>query len=669
MTLVRDTDRGRLLTRRAFLVGGAQVALFGVLGNRLYDLQIKEGERYVTLAEANRISMRVVLPPRGIITDRSGALLARSDKSFRAVLVPEQTADVQQTLRRLYELLPFEDWEKKRIEKDLKKKRAFVPLLLRENIDWDTLSLLELNTPDLPGLAIEAGETRFYPFKDATAHILGYVGAPTEEEAKKDPLLSQPSFRLGKGGVERVYDLDLRGEAGTSQVEVNAYGRPVRELSRHDGQTGHELRLTLDMSLQQYAQKRLTAEASASAVIMDALDGSIYSLASHPSFDPNQFVYGISKDAWNKLNTDQMVPLINKAVMGLYAPGSTFKVVVAMAALEQGISPKNSHVCPGYLNFGNHRFHCWKKGGHGTVDMKRGLSQSCDVFFYQVSQKVGIDAIHEMAKRLGLSEKLGVDLPNEKAGLVPNRAWKAKNFKEGWQQGETLVASIGQGYMLATPLQLAVMTARIAGGGFAVKPHVMQSIKDLKRAEETFPSLGLKPENIKFIQDAMIAVCRAGGTAVKAQIPYAGYEMGGKTGTSQVRRISKAERAKGVIPNEKRPWEDRDHALFISFAPVQNPRYVCAVVVEHGGGGSKNAAPIARDLLMQVMKLDPAKALDRPLAASDHDDKKSGDEKPSDTVQDKSQVKDNIPDAAPDSQLDDDEELMLDDEDLLDDPH
>jgi penicillin-binding protein 2 len=612
MAIVRDTDRGRLLTRRAFLVGGGQAALFALLFNRLYELQVKDADRYQTLAEANRVSMRMVLPPRGIIVDRNGLILAKSEKSFRAELIPEQTPDVKKTLAQLYGLLPFEDWEKKRIQRDIKKNRSFVPILLRENLDWEQLSLLELHTPELPGMVIEAGEIRHYPFADATAHILGYIGPPTEDEAGDDPLLSQPSFRIGKSGVERVYDKNLCGDPGSMQMEVNAFGRPVRELSRQEGVMGDELKLTIDMGLQEFAQRRLATEQSASAVVMDAVDGSLYAIASHPSFDPNPFSFGISKSVWGKLNNDPLVPLINKAVMGLYAPGSTFKVAVALAALEAGISPKTSHYCPGHLDFGNHRFHCWKKGGHGMVDMKKGIYQSCDVYFYHMSQKVGIDAIYETSRLLGLSDKLGIDLPHEKAGLVPNREWKLKNMKEAWQPGETLVASIGQGYMLATPLQLAVMTARIARGQ-TVKPHVMLSVKDKLRAEQQFPPLALKPENLAFVRDAMAAVCRPGGTAVASQIPVAGYEIAGKTGTSQVRRISRSERAKGVIPNEKRPWEERDHALFISFAPVDNPRYVCAVVVEHGGGGSKVAAPIARDLLIELMKKDPARALAAPL--------------------------------------------------------
>lgn len=655
MAIVRDTDRGRLLTRRAFVVAGGQVLLFGALFNRLFQLQVREGDRFQTLAEENRVSMRIALPPRGVILDRNGVMLAHSQKSFRAELLPEQTRDVDETLRQLYGLISFQDWEKKRILKDLKKNKSYVPILLRENISWDELALLELHTPDLSGVVIEGGETRHYPFGAATSHVIGYVGAPSEAEAGNDPLLNQPGFRIGKSGVERIYDLPLRGMPGTVQMEVNAYGRPVRELRRNEGASGHELRLTLDMKIQEFAQKRLAEERSAVAVVMDAVDGSLYALASHPSFDPNLFTYGISKDNWNRLNNDPLVPLMNRTVMGQYAPGSTFKVVAALAALEAGISPKKSFYCPGHLNFGNHRFHCWKKGGHGTVDMKRGIVQSCDVYFYHVGQDVGIDEIYAMAKKLGLAQKLGVDLPQEKEGLVPNREWKKKRFKESWQPGETLVATIGQGYMLATPLQLAVMSARVASG-FAVTPHIMQSVKDVQKAPESFPILDINPEHLEFVRQAMIGVCSAGGTAFGARIDVPGYEMGGKTGTSQVRRISKAERSKGVIPNEKRPWEERDHALFVSFAPAKNPRYVCAVVVEHGGGGSKAAAPIARDILMETMRHDPARALEKPLPKAEE---KPAEEKSDDkNMKEKDKKQPSVPD--PDEEdifLQDDEEL------------
>lgn len=625
---IRDTDRGRILTRRAFVLGGMKLGLFGVLASRLYSLQVLQGDRYRTLADQNRISMRVLIPPRGIIIDRNGVILAHSRHVFRAELVQEQAQDVDETLKAVFALLPFEPWEKKRIARDLEKNRAEVPVLLRDNLSWNDLAQLELNMPTLDGVSIEMGETRQYPFGASTSHLLGYIGPPTEAEAKDNTLLSQPGFRIGKSGVEEVYDLGLRGEAGNVFLEVNAYGRPVRELKRREGVMGHELKLTLDINLQNFAQQRLTTEQSATAVVMDAVNGSVYALASHPTFDANLFTYGISKENWQRLNNDPLKPLINKAVMGLYAPGSTFKTVTALAALHAGINPNTSYFCPGHYNLGNHSFFCWKKGGHGTVDMKRAIIQSCDVYFYHVGQDLGIDPLYDMAKRLGLGEKLGIDLPHEKAGLVPNRAWKKQHFKESWQGGETLVATIGQGYMLATPLQLAVLSARLATG-LAVKPHLLGSLKEVARAPETFPSLGLNPAHLEFVRQGMIGVCSPGGTAYGAHIPYPGYEMGAKTGTAQVRRISKAERSKGVIPNEKRPYEERDNALFIAFAPITNPRYVCAVVVEHGGGGSKVAGPIARDLLIEAQKRDPAGALPQPLVIPD--DKKPGASQPQNT--------------------------------------
>jgi penicillin-binding protein 2 len=327
-------------------------------------------------------------------------------------------------------------------------------------------------------------------------------------------------------------------------------------------------------------------------------------MVSQPSFDGNLFSPAITKENWAKLNSDPLTPLLNKTLIGSYAPGSTFKVIVALAALANGISPHTHVNCPGYLAMGNHVFHCWKKGGHGTVDMHHGIVQSCDVFFYQMGRMLGIDKIAAMANLLGLGAKTGIDLPHEKEGFIPTTEWKKKRFKENWQPGENLVAAIGQGYILATPLQLAVAAARIANGGMAVKPHLGPV-----SGVTTFPLLGLKPEHLEFVKQAMIDVVQPGGTARGAAIGVPGYEMGGKTGTSQVRRISKAERARGVTANEDLPWEERDHALFISFAPTQSPRYVVAVVVEHGGGGSKVAAPIARDLLIEIMKRDPANAL------------------------------------------------------------
>jgi penicillin-binding protein 2 len=608
MPIIRDTDPGRLLTRRAFLIGGLQLGFFGLLYSRLYSLQIGQGDRYRTMADDNRISTRLILPERGLILDRNGSVLARSDKNFRADIIPEQAPNVKETLEKLYAILPFEESEKQRILKDLRRGKYRLPVMLKDNLDWDTLSLLELRLPDLPGMTIDAGEIRSYPFKEATAHVLGYVGPPTEEEAGDSELLNEPGIRIGKSGIEKSYDEKLQGEPGSMQLEMNAYGQQVRELTREPATAGNNLKLTLDINLQQFAQARLSQERSASAVVMDAVDGSIYAMVSQPSFDANLFANTISRTEWSKLNTDPLTPMLSKTVTGAYAPGSTYKVIVALAALANGISPHTHFNCPGHLDFGNHRFHCWKKGGHGSVDMHHGIVQSCDVFFYQIGRQLGADKIAVMANVLGLGVKTNIDLPHEKAGLVPTTAWKSKNFKEGWQQGENLVAAIGQGYTLTTPLQLAVATSRIVNGGMAVKPHLAAN-----NGVDVFPVLGLKKEHLEFVRQAMIDVVQPGGTAAGARIGVPGYEMGGKTGTSQVRRITRAERSRGVTKNEDLPWEERDHALFISFAPTQNPRYVAAVVVEHGGGGSKVAAPIARDLLIELMKTDPARVLPTPL--------------------------------------------------------
>lgn len=614
MAKVKDTDQERLLTRRAFVLGGMQMGLFGVLGWRLYDLQVRQGERYRTLAEENRISTRILLPHRGLVYDRRKVVMARNEQNFRAELALDQVQDPRDTLRKLYGYLPFEDFERARIEKDIRRKSAQTSVLLRDNLTWDELALLELRTPELPGVAIVSGEVRSYPDGVSTAHILGYTGAPTEKEAGNDPLLNNPGMRIGKGGVEKIYDLELRGTPGAEQLEVNVHGQPVRELARRAGTRGHDVTLTIDMELQNYVQKRLSGERSASAVILDAQTGAVYAFASYPSFDANLFTRGISRTDYKRLNTDSDKPLLNKALMGMYAPGSTFKTVVALAAQESGISPSTRFYCPGHMDLGNNRFHCWKKGGHGTVDMLHAITQSCDVYFYHLGQKIGIDTIAKYARMMGLGTPTGIDLPHEKGGLVPDREWKKKRFKQNWGPGETLIASIGQGYMLATTLQLAVMSARIANGGRAVVPHVMKSVEDVKRATETFPSLPIDPAHLDLVRRGMAGVCAAGGTAYSARIEAAGYEMAGKTGTSQVRRISKAERAKGVIPNEKRPWDERDHALFVAFAPVNAPRYAAAVIVEHGGGGGKVAGPIARDILMYTQHLDPAGVLPVPLS-------------------------------------------------------
>ncbi len=606
----RDTDRYRLLTRRAAVLGGLKLAGLSALVGRLYYLQVVESARYTMLAEENRISLRLVAPSRGTIVDRFGAPLAVNQQNYRVVVVSERTRNIQDTLDKISKIVPLTDGDRRRVMRELHRKRRFVPVTVRENLTWEQVATIEMNTPDLPGVAIEVGEIRHYPEAEATAHILGYVGAVSEAELNGDPVLSLPGFRIGKAGMEKYHEKALRGTAGTSQLEVNAVGRVIRELSRDEGQPGREVQLTIDIGLQKFVQQRLAKEISASCVVMDVHTGGIYALCSHPSYDPNQFTMGISAELWEELLSNQATPLNNKAVAGQYPPGSTFKPVVALAALESGLIARNHSVfCPGHMDLGDHRFHCWKRGGHGTVDVVGALRHSCDVWFYDVSRRIGIDRIAEMANRFDMGQLTGLDLPHERPGLIPSIDWKKGALGKPWAQGETLIAAIGQGYVLATPMQLVAMTARLANGGFAVKPHLTKQIKALSAEQTTWPPIGVKKENLDLVLRGLYEVTNApNGSAYKSRITEPGYEMAGKTGSAQVRRITMAERSTGVKKNEDLPWRERDHALFISYAPVSSPRYACAVFVEHGGGGSTAAAPIARDILLECQKRDPGRS-------------------------------------------------------------
>lgn len=605
----RDTDRARGFTRRAFALGGLKLGLLGVLGGRLYYLQVDESDRYNVLAESNRINMRLIAPPRGVITDRFGAPLAVNDQNFRVVLVAEEAKDIQAVLGRLKQSVPLTEADFARISRDVKRRRAFVPVTVKENLNWDQVSWIDLNGPELPGLSIEVGESRRYPHGVETAHIIGYVAAVAEEDLTGEPVLSLPGFHIGKSGIERQYETDLRGSAGSSQVEVNAVGRVIRELDRDEGEPGQEVRLTLDLELQHYVMERLKTEFSAAAVIMDVHSGDVLAMASHPSYDANLFPNGISSADWRRLVEDPYGILNNKVISGQYPPGSTFKMTVAVAALEAGvITPDQRVFCPGSMDLGDHRFHCWKRGGHGGMSMVDALAQSCDVYFYELSKRLGIDRIAEVARRFGIGEKLGVDLPTERPGLMPTKAWKEANLGAPWQLGESLIAAIGQGYVLATPLQMATMTARLVNGGKAVVPRLTVAVGEQQMHEAPeFPALGFNPRNVAVVVDGMVAVMTR-GTGRRSQIKRQGMEMGGKSGTSQVRRISMAERAAGVTQDEW-PWNQRHHAWFLAYAPVGAPRYACSVIVEHGGGGSEYAGPIARDILQECQQRDSGRRL------------------------------------------------------------
>ena len=606
-----DNTQYKVFSRRAAILSGIKFTLIGLLVGRMYQLQVLEAKRYKLLADENRINMHLLPPPRGRILDRFGEPMAVNRENYRVLLVAEQADDVTESLATLAKIIPITERDRRRIAREIKRRRNFVPVTVRENLDWSDVAKIEVHAPDLPGILIDVGQSREYPLGERASHLLGYVAAVSEREQSGEPLLDLPGFRIGKSGVEKAYDLNLRGKAGNSQMEVNAVGRVIRELSRQEGQPGADLSLTVDLALQNFAVDRLSGEQSAAAVVMDIHGGEVLAMASTPGFDPNAFNFGLSTEQWRAIASDPRSPLTNKAISGQYAPGSTFKMMVALAALEAGVLGTDHRVfCRGFTTLGRSKFHCWKKYGHGWMDMHSGIQQSCDVYFYDVARRVGVDRIAAMAKRFGLGDKTGIDLPNEKAGLMPTRAWKRAAVGVPWQLGETLITGIGQGFVLTTPLQLAMMTARLANGGIAVTPHLMRSItmgqKVQRRQPDKFPSLGISKSSLDFVTGAMNAVTNSRrGTAYRARIKDEEMRMAGKSGTSQVRRITKFERDTRVLKNKERPWRDRDHALFVAFAPVHAPRFAAAVIVEHGGGGSSVAAPIVRDLLIQTQKRDP----------------------------------------------------------------
>ena len=603
----RETRRTGVFTRRTLLIAGAQVAAFGGLAARLYQVQVVEGGKYATLAETNRVSARLIAPPRGRLLDRTGAPVANNRQNWRALLVAEQAQDVGATLDAFSRIVPLADHERARIERDVRRHRRFIPVTVREFLEWEEMARLEVNAPDLPGILIDLGTTRQYPLGPALAHVVGYVAPPGEADMGEEPMLALPGIRVGRAGLEKHHELALRGRAGAVQIEVNAVGRAIRELVRQDGVPGDDITLTIDAGLQQQVIGHL-GEESASAVVLDARNGEVLAMATNPSFDPSLFDSGVSQAQWVEWTNNRRAPLINKAVAGLYAPGSTFKMVVALAGLEaKAITPTDRINCPGYLDLGDTRFHCWRKGGHGVLELRGGLKNSCDVFFYEVARRTGIDHIAAMAKRFGLGVRLDIELPGARAGFVPTREWRIAQGKP-WNLGDTVVHGIGQGFLQLTPLSLATMAARIATGR-AVEPHLTRAIGGVAqpgRDVGEWPTLGLPERELHAVREGMWAVVNErDGTAPIARLAFPNIQMAGKTGSSQVRRVSREQREHG-FKSENLPWEFRPHALFVAFAPYDAPRYALAVVVEHGNAGAAMAAPIARDIMTDVLNRDPA---------------------------------------------------------------
>lgn len=602
----KNTPAKALFTRRALVLGGVQLSAFGVLLARLYQMQIIDADQYTTLSDDNRINYRLMPPPRGQIFDRFGFLVASNRDNLKVVLVPEDAGDLNRLLDRVAEIAPLDEKERVKLLRRVQRQRGFVPVTVKENLTWAQFARLNVEGDRLPGVRPEAGYSRQYHFGQELAHVVGYVGPVNELEGASDPLLLMPGYEIGKNGVEKAQDVPLRGKAGIQFIEVNAGGRVIRQLNRNPTSAGDDLVLSIDVELQKFTQERLKGE-HASAVVMDVHTGEVLAQATVPSFDANLFSGGMSTANWRALIDNPEKPLLNRATQGLYPPGSTFKMVVALAALEAGmVKPHERVSCYGSFHLGRVKFRCWKARGHGAMDMHNAIKQSCDVYFYETAKKIGIDRIAAMAHKLGLGERFTEDYTDAKPGTIPTPGWKQATLGEPWYPGETVIAGIGQGYVLSTTLQLAVYAARIANGGYAVTPRLVRSIGGRSTLPETLEKLDISDESLAVIHKAMDAVVNEGGTAARSRFDVNGARMAGKTGTSQVRSLTPAIRAeiarnKGVVPRKF-----MDHGLFVAYAPVDKPRYAAAVVVEHGGGGSKAAAPVVKDILMKALETDVA---------------------------------------------------------------
>ncbi|MBU6140130.1 MAG: penicillin-binding protein 2 [Proteobacteria bacterium] len=597
--MLRDIRKNKVFNRRALVLGATQSGLASLLVLRLGYLQMWKHGEYSIQSDSNRIKPIINPASRGVVYDRYGFPLTKNDSNFRLFLYLDRRRNFNDLIDKLALILDSSPEEKEIFLTKIKNSRRKSIVSLIDNLGWDDLARIETNSHLLPGLSIESGIIRSYPYPAETAHFLGYVSLPSEKEIDENEqsLFMHPDFRMGKFGLEKTFDEALRGKYGVRYVEVDVHEVPLRTLSTRSMVEGSRLNLTIDFKLQKFVTERIKNDV-ASVVVMDVKTGEILSYASSPTFDPNNFVEGVSKEYWQQLNEDPRKPLSNKPISALYPPGSIFKLMVALAALENGFNPATRVHCNGAYQFGKRAFHCWKEGGHGTLDLVGGIMNSCNVYFFTVANQIGYEKFTEMARRFGYGEKIDISLHGAKAGLVPSDEWKRKTFKQPWVGGDTLNTAIGQGMVLATPLHMALVTARIANGGIPIKPYLVRNHNIYKQYDELSSAPIVKDSHLKLIQEGMYRVMNEpGGTAYGKRISIKGFEMAGKTGTSQV--ISKREDEMSKSEAEAHA----NHAIFVGFAPAHNPKYAISVVVEHGGGGSAAAAPIAKDVMMEVQGL------------------------------------------------------------------
>ena len=622
----------RLIGRRMFIISAAKaVVVFGIVG-RLISLQINESKKYKTLSDKNRFREWKFSPPRGLINDYFEREIASNKQVYQLHIVPENSENLEILIFRLKNILNLSERQILKIRRKIASQKPWDPVVISDNLTWSEFSKINLFLHELQGAEPVVSVARLYT-EPSSVHVIGYVSKASKKDLKtKDYLQNKiaAGTRVGKTGLENKLDSEVIGEVGYKRYEVNAYGKRIKEISIDPGKSGKNFRTTLDLDVQETAAKQLEGK-SGSVCVMDIYKGDIIAMVSSPVFDPNHFVHGIDQKNWDKLIKHRDKPLINKAIAGLYPPGSTIKLLAAISALENDVfNTKKIIRCTGSIELYGEKFHCWKKKGHGYMDMREGIKQSCDIYFYEVARLLGIDRLSETARNFGLGKQVLEGLVEERTGVVPNTSWKKRNIGKNWYLGETLHAGIGQGYWQTSPLQLCLMTAQIANGGYEIKPRIILNKENEEESKELekflnekkinsennsgfddfvfrykYKNLFNNPENIKFVQDALFgATNEPGGTSFGSRLTKKDFVFAGKTGTSQVKRFTARQREL-EIKNEDLPYKERDHALFVAFAPYKDPRYAISVVIEHGGSGSKSAAPIAKKVIKKVLEKHP----------------------------------------------------------------
>jgi penicillin-binding protein 2 len=624
------------INRRMFIVGAAKIIVFTGIIARLFSLQITENKKYLTLSDKNRLREWRLPPVRGEFLDYFGNIIAGNLKVYQLHVIPEEVEDFRYLMVRLKEILSLNNNEFKKIIQAKNKQKPWETLIISKNLTWEQFTKVNYFLHDLTGAKPVLSVSRNYPFDENYTHILGYVSEASEKDLLNNEIIKKrhvPGLKVGKTGLEKTFENELIGTNGVQRYEVNAYGKRISQLDHSEGLKGKTIKLTIDTEIQKLCSE-LLKNVAGSISVMDIYTGEILAMQSSPSFDPNLFLFGINQDDWELIRNNPLKPLVNKTLSGLYSPGSTFKPIVALSALENGIIDKNFKVnCKGKIEMYGQTYHCWKKKGHGVVNLKSAMKQSCDTYFYEITRKLGVDRLKETSAKFGLGEKvLNETFSIEKKGLIPDTKWKKNNLGKNWVIGETLITGIGQGYTQTTPLQLCQMTAQLANGGFKIYPKIIvdeksktakdikfimsensknasKENKGLKEASKLLGFLDKKkhehlfkdPKNIKLIREAMFASTNEiRGTSYSSRIEDPKYQFAGKTGTSQVKRITKAARELDLKTPEI-PYNERDHALYIAFGPYKNPRYALSVVIEHGGSGSSTAAPIAKKLFKLII--------------------------------------------------------------------